>query len=66
MHTGQMTTLSRVVSFFSNGGDRSGYPGISELAPLELDETERADLVAFMGSLQGPGPDPDLLMPPGE
>jgi cytochrome c peroxidase len=61
MHTGQLKTLSGVVSFFARGGDRSGYPGTSELTPLELSEEERADLVAFIGSLDGPGPDAELL-----
>jgi cytochrome c peroxidase len=64
MHTGQLTTLSGVVSFFSRGGDRSGYPGQSEIARLDLTEAERADLVAFLGSLDGPGPDPSLLVAP--
>jgi cytochrome c peroxidase len=64
MHTGQLKTLSGVVSFFSRGGDRSGYPGTSELTPLELSEEERADLVAFIGSLDGPGPDAELLTAP--
>jgi cytochrome c peroxidase len=65
MHTGQLKTLSGVVSFFARGGDRSGYPGTNELTPLDLTEEERADLVAFIGSLDGPGPDAALLVPPG-
>ena len=40
-----------------------GYPGVSEIAPLGLDEQERADLVAFLRALKGPGPAPELLMP---
>jgi cytochrome c peroxidase len=64
MHTGQLTTLSGVVSFFARGGDRSGYPGTNELTPLELTDEERADLVAFIGSLDGPGPDAALLTAP--
>ncbi len=34
-----------------------GYPGTNELHALGLTERERADLVAFMGALAGPGPD---------
>jgi cytochrome c peroxidase len=64
MHTGQLKTLSGVISFFARGGDRSGYPGTSELTPLELSEEERADLVAFIGSLDGPGPEAALLTAP--
>jgi cytochrome c peroxidase len=65
MHTGQLRTLSGVVAFFSRGGDRSGFPGASELTPLELTDEDRADLVAFIGSLDGPGPDASLLSAPG-
>jgi cytochrome c peroxidase len=64
MHTGQLTSLASVVSFFNRGGDRFGYPGASEIAPLDLSEEERADLVAFLQSLAGPGPDAELLEPP--
>lgn len=65
MHTGQLTSLSSVVSFFSRGGDGpGGYPGVNELHELDLDAQERADVVAFLGALQGPGPDAALLAPP--
>jgi cytochrome c peroxidase len=64
MHTGQLKTLSGVVSFFARGGDRSGYPGTSEPAPLDLTEEDRADLVAFLQSLDGPGPEAGLLVEP--
>jgi len=57
MHTAQMTGLDQVVAFFDRGGDRvGGYPGTSEIAALGLTELERADLVAFMAALVGPGP----------
>jgi cytochrome c peroxidase len=57
MHTGHMTTVDQVVAFFDRGGDPpGGYPGTSELTRLELSERERADLVAFLGTLEGPGP----------
>ena len=65
MHTGQMTALDQVVAFFDRGGDPAGgYPGTSELHALGLTERERADLVAFMGALAGPGPDAALLVAP--
>ena len=66
MHTGQIMSLASVVGFFNRGGDRAGYPGRSELAPLELSEEERADLVAFLETLSGEGPDASLLVAPGE
>jgi cytochrome c peroxidase len=57
MHTGQMRTLDQVMVFFDRGGDRAGlYPGTNELHPVGLTERERADVVAFMGTLTGPGP----------
>lgn len=64
MHTGQMRTLVEVVDFFDRGGDGVGYPGTSELAPLALSARERADLVAFLGALDGAGPPAALLGPP--
>jgi cytochrome c peroxidase len=63
MHTGQLATLGDVVAFFARGGDAFGYPGTSEIAPLPLSAQDRADLVAFLGALQGPGPDASLETP---
>ncbi|MGE4130154.1 MAG: cytochrome-c peroxidase [Bdellovibrionales bacterium] len=63
-HTGQMTKLEDVMIFFSRGGDQHGYPGRSEIKPLELTESEQADLVHFLETLTGPGPTLDLLKPP--
>jgi cytochrome c peroxidase len=64
MHTGQLSQLDQVVAFFDRGGDPAGdYPGTNELTPLGLSDLERADLVAFLGALSGPGPDPALLTP---
>ncbi|HXI58973.1 MAG TPA: cytochrome c peroxidase, partial [Polyangia bacterium] len=65
MHTGQMSDLAQVMAFFARGGDRiGGYPGTNELTPLALDDGERADLVAFLGALSGPGPGAPLLVAP--
>jgi len=65
MHTGQITSLAQVVVFFDRGGDPAGaYPGMNELHPIGLSDRERADLVAFMGALAGPGPDAALLVAP--
>jgi cytochrome c peroxidase len=64
MHTGQMLELEEVVSFFDRGGDQFGFPGQSELEPLGLSLRERADLVAFLKTLSGPGPDSTLLEAP--
>lgn len=61
MHTGQFTQLVDVVAFFSTGGFTGGFPGTNELAALNLTAQEQADLVAFLTSLQGPGPATGLL-----
>jgi hypothetical protein len=52
------------VQFFNRGGDPAGFPGTNELSPLNLSDLDKADLVAFLGALQGDGPDPALLVPP--
>jgi cytochrome c peroxidase len=73
MHTGQLRTLEAVVSFFNDGGHKQpgvptapilGFLGETELAPLGLDQQEMADLVAFLKSLDGPGPAANLLQAP--
>ena len=56
MHTGQLGTLAGVVAFFDRGGDPAGrYPGTNELSALPLTALDQSDLVAFMGTLTGPG-----------
>lgn len=65
MHTGQIRTAAQVVAFFSRGGDPPGnFPGINELHPLQLSERDSEDLVAFMATLEGAGPDDALLAAP--
>jgi cytochrome c peroxidase len=58
MHTGQLYSLTEVVSFFNAGGDEGGYPGTSEIHPLGLTALQQSDLVAFLQSLLGPGASP--------
>ncbi len=64
MHTGHVMSLEDVVDFFDRGGDHFGFPGTNELSPLDLNPRERADLVAFLKTLSGAGPDRVLLTPP--
>ncbi len=64
MHTGQMSSLAQVVSFFARGGDHFGYPGTREIEPLNLTSRDEQDLVAFLGALDGPGPAAALLVDP--
>jgi cytochrome c peroxidase len=61
MHTGQFRKLEDVVDFFARGGDRGGFLGENELERLELSSRDRADLVAFLRALDGPGPEAHLL-----
>ncbi len=64
MHTGQIGSLADVVAFFDAGGNSTGYPGASEVAPLGLSPLDQSDLVAFLGILTGPGPDTALRSAP--
>lgn len=64
MHTGQLTRLEDAVALHVRGGDRGGYLGTNELVPLDLTEGDRADLVAFLRALDGPGPGAELRRPP--
>lgn len=65
MHAGQFATLEEVVGFYSTL-DVSGGAGHREeiVVPLELDDGEVADLVAFLESLTGAPPDPAWSEPP--
>jgi hypothetical protein len=56
--------LDQVVAFFASGGDPFGYPGVSEIGPLDLTDQDQTDLVAFLGTFEGPGPAANLL--PGQ
>jgi cytochrome c peroxidase len=59
MHSGLIGSLADVVAFFNRGGDGPGsYVGTSVLAPLGLSDDEQADLVAFLGALDGHAPVP--------
>jgi cytochrome c peroxidase len=64
MHTGQLATLSDVVSFFNQGGNAVGYPGTNELHALHLTADEQNDFVEFLVALAGPGADAKYQAPP--
>ena len=56
MHDGSLRTLEAVVRFYDGGG--YDHPGLDpSIRPLGLTEGEIADLVAFLGSLDGSGLD---------
>lgn len=55
MHNGMIETLAEVVEFYDQGGGENEFAeNKSELIqPLGLTDEEKADLVAFLGSLSG-------------
>lgn len=53
MHTGSIKTLAEVINFYDRGGDTAGFVGTNELVPLGLSAQERADLLAFLLTLDG-------------
>ena len=65
MHAGQFEDLARVVRFYSTleGATALDHHAETVLEPLGLSDDEMRDLVAFLQSLSGPGPDPKLLEP---
>jgi cytochrome c peroxidase len=63
-HTGQERHLIYVMEHFNDGGHPDGFLGLSEIEPLGLDDGQIEDLIAFLLSLDGPGPEPALLAPP--
>jgi cytochrome c peroxidase len=62
MHTGSLMTLEEVVQFYNWGGGTADFAGqkSAAMAPLLLTDEEQADLVAFLRSLTGEQPPPEL------
>jgi cytochrome c peroxidase len=63
MHTGQMNDLGAVIEFFNRGGSTLRLAGRTELKPLGLSSSEKADLLLFLRTLDGPGSAQELLHP---
>jgi cytochrome c peroxidase len=63
-HHGDMQTLEEVVRFYNAGGGDSGFAGVKDplMVPLNLSDSEIADLVAFLESLTGAPVDEALTM----
>lgn len=53
LHDGSLASLEEVVEFYARGGGGAEHRS-PLLAPLDLDEGERRDLVGFLHSLTGP------------
>lgn len=64
MHTGHLHSLADVIALFARGGDASGFEGKSENYKRDLSSEEQSDIVAFLSSLDGPGPAAELLKAP--
>lgn len=65
MHGGQLETLEDVIQFYNEVDEEVSWGHREELlVPLSLDEQDVADLVAFLESLTGEGPDASLLVAP--
>jgi cytochrome c peroxidase len=62
MHSGQFATLEAVIDFYDVGGGALLDGGTSELSVLNLTATEKADLAAFLRTLDGQPVDPNLLV----
>lgn len=63
MRTGQIRELADVIEFFNQGGSPARLVGKNELTPLGLSSMEKADLLLFLKTLDGPGSAPELLRP---
>jgi cytochrome c peroxidase len=63
MHSGQLATLEAVIDFYDQGGGAVPDGGVkaSILAPLGLTADDKADLLAFLRSLDGAPIDASLL-----
>lgn len=66
MHQGQFATLRDVLEYYSTlkGSVPVGHHGEKVLTPLNLTESEIADLVAFLETLSDPELPAELLRPP--
>ena len=66
MHAGQMPDLESVIRFYSTleGAVQLDHHREQVLVPLDLTEAETAALLAFLRSLDGPGPEPRWAEPP--
>jgi cytochrome c peroxidase len=52
MHDGSVETLVEVIELYNRGGDANPWLD-PKMQPLDLSDQEKADLVAFMESLEG-------------
>jgi cytochrome c peroxidase len=60
MHSGQLATLSAVIDFYAVAGTLD--TGAGQLTPFSITPQEKADLIAFLGTLTGKPVDNALLL----
>lgn len=65
MHDGSLATLAEVVAFYADGGYANRFLS-PKIEPLDLNEAEQADLVAFSKSLSGEWPSVETGRLPAE
>ncbi len=63
MHDGSLATLEEVIAFYDRGGEPNAWLD-EKMKPLELDDQQREDLLAFLDSLTGNVPDFTKRVPP--
>lgn len=65
MHDGVFATLADVVEFYDQGGGANGFVGTKDvkIKALNLTDSEKADLVAFLEALSGDDPPADWGAP---
>jgi cytochrome c peroxidase len=54
MHDGSQATLEEVIEFYNKGGEKNSFLD-QNIRPLKLSAQEKADLIAFLKSLEGEG-----------
>ena len=65
MHAGQFAALGDVITFYNAGGGDPGATGVvkdARMVPLHLSDADQADLVAFLGTLDGAPVAPSLVV----
>lgn len=55
MHDGSLATLEEVIEYYDRGGEANAWLD-EKMKPLELNDQERADILAFLESLTGTVP----------
>jgi cytochrome c peroxidase len=64
MHNGVFRTLDSVLRFFKDGPVEKSYAGTPINYARNFSDQELEQMHAFLKSLNGSGPDPELLKPP--